>query len=89
MINSLCEKCGVNPATEKHHKFSNTKLNKKLYRDFIDRQGNIQLLCYDCHHSKSLDKLTEIEFCKLFGIEPRSKSGKEAWKKHKKIDPVF
>ena len=80
-MNQLCEKCNVNPATERHHKFSNTKLNRKLYKNFIDRKGNIQLLCYDCHHSKSLDKLTEIEFCEMFGIEPISKSGKQSWKK--------
>ena len=71
----LCVKCQIRGATEKHHMFSNTKLNRKLYKEYIDRPENIQMLCYDCHHNRTLDKLTEIQFCDLFGIIPRSKSG--------------
>ena len=81
----LCEKCNRDFATEKHHLFSQTKLNKKLYPEFINRPENIQYLCYNCHHFKSLDKLTEREFCKIFKIEPRSKSGKFKKKRMEEI----
>lgn len=77
----ICEKCGIMGLTEKHHKFSNSKINRKLYGDLIDNIKNIQYLCYDCHHNKPVDKLSEIEFCRLLKIEPRSKTGKEIWKR--------
>ena len=73
----VCEKCRIKVATERHHLFSNTKKNRKLYKEYIDKQQNIQMLCYDCHHNKPLDKLTEKQFCDIFKIEPRSKSGKQ------------
>jgi len=77
----LCEKCRVMEATERHHRYSQTKLNRKLYKDYIDRPENIQYLCYDCHHQRPLDKLTEKEFCDLFKIKLRSKSGKQKYEK--------
>lgn len=69
----MCEMCGNRPATEKHHKLSQTKLNKKLYREWIHHPDNIMNLCYDCHHNKSIIKWTELEFCKHFKIYPKSK----------------
>lgn len=74
-FNFLCEKCGVNIAKEKHHLFSNTKQNRRLYKKYIDKRENLQYLCYDCHHCRSLDKFTEKEFCELFKIVIKSKSG--------------
>ena len=59
----------------RHHKFSQTKMNRKLYSEFIDHPDNILYLCYDCHMNKSIPKWTEKEFCEHFEIEPRSKSG--------------
>ena len=76
----LCEKCGK-PATDRHHKFSQSKLNKKLYKDYIHSEMNIQYLCQNCHLFKPVDKLTELEFCEIIGIEPRSKSGKDKFKR--------
>ena len=70
-----CEKCHKQ-AEERHHLFSQTKLNKKLYGELIHDPRNIQYLCYGCHHDLPVDKLSELEFCKLLGIEPRSKSAK-------------
>jgi hypothetical protein len=63
-------------ATERHHKFSQTKLNRKLYPEYIDHPANIAMLCSPCHHGKSVEKWSEKEFCKYLGIDPRSKSGK-------------
>jgi hypothetical protein len=68
-------------ATERHHKFSQTKLNKKLYADYIHHSDNIMFLCYNCHHNKPVFKWTEIQFCNHFGIEPRTKTGKDLAKK--------
>jgi 5-methylcytosine-specific restriction endonuclease McrA len=79
----ICEKCYTRQASERHHKLSQTKLNKKLYGDLIHDPKNIQLLCYDCHHNKPLDKLSEIEFCIMMDIEPRSTSGKMTWERIK------
>lgn len=69
-----CEKCGIREGTERHHLFSQTKKNRELYGDLIDHWSNIQLLCYDCHHNKTLDKYSEERFCEVLGIEPRSKA---------------
>jgi 5-methylcytosine-specific restriction endonuclease McrA len=40
--------------TEIHHILANTKLNRKLYGDRIDRKENLILLCNDCHNKHSL-----------------------------------
>lgn len=72
-IQRLCEKCG-RPATEMHHKFSQTKVARHMYLDYIHHPDNIQYLCYDCHHNKPVDKWTEIEFCMHFRIKPKSVS---------------
>ena len=78
----ICENCLEQPATEKHHKFSQTKQNKKLYPNLIHHRDNIQYLCYNCHHCKSLLKWTEKEFCEHFNIIPRSKSGFEKYRRN-------
>ena len=71
----ICENCKIKIGTEKHHLFSKTKLNKKLYAEYIHDKRNIQYLCYNCHHSKPVKKHSEKEFCKVIGIETRSKTG--------------
>lgn len=70
-----CQLCRRNMATEAHHLFSQTKLNKKLYPEYIHDRRNIVYLCYECHHNKPIPKFTEQEFCDRMGIKPRSKSG--------------
>ncbi len=76
----ICEKCNRRQATQHHHLFSNTKLNRRLYGKLLDDKRNIQLLCEDCHLWKPVDKLSEQEFCKIMGIEPRSKSSQKVRK---------
>ena len=73
-----CEICNLNVATQRHHKFSQTKLNKKLYPEFIDDPRNLQYLCADCHISqkKGLINWGELKFCDEMGIIPRSKECK-------------
>jgi len=65
-MNRYCEKCMdrgvVRLATERHHKFSQTKHNRGKYGKLLDHPDNIQYLCYECHHNKSLDKMSEREF---------------------------
>ena len=69
----ICCKCGDTDRIEKHHKFSDSNYNRQLYPDFIDHPDNLQYLCYNHHHNQSLDKWTELEFCRHFKIKPRSK----------------
>jgi len=80
--NLFCEgeRLGVlclNRATEKHHLYSDKQQHRKLYGDLIDHDRNIQFLCYNCHHCKSLKKMTEKEFCQKLGIKPRSKTERQ------------
>ena len=77
-----CQKCRKKKATEKHHLFSQTKNNRKLYGKLIDHPSNIQYLCYECHHNKTLDKYTEKEFCNIMNIELKSKSGEQKWRQN-------
>jgi hypothetical protein len=60
----ICEACNENEATEKHHKFSQTKLNRKLYPDFIHDARNIQYVCEECHKMKSykIENWGELKF---------------------------
>jgi len=71
----LCSICMINKATEQHHLYSQTKLAKKLYPEYIHQPKNLLELCSPCHLNQSIPKLTELQFCELFGIIPRSKSG--------------
>lgn len=64
------EKC-FRRATQKHHKFPQSKRNRKLYGSLIDADDNIQLVSHD-HHARCKN-ISEIEFCKLLNIEPRGK----------------
>ena len=71
-----CQLCGERMATDRHHLLSQTKLNRKLYPEFIDDSKNTMYLCSVCHLNKSIPKYNERQFCEMFGIEPRSKSGR-------------
>lgn len=78
----ICEypKCS-NIATDQHHKFPQTKLNKRLYPEYIHHPDNIKFYCNGCHLNNPIEKWTEKQFCDHFGIEPRSKSGRQKWAK--------
>ena len=69
----ICELCNIRAAEHSHHLFSQSKQNKELYKKYINHTLNIINLCSICHLNKSIPKLTELEFCKLLGIKPRSK----------------
>lgn len=73
-----CETCHYKPASQLHHKFSQTKWAKKLYGDLIHDVRNLQHVCADCHvgHA-SLDLVhwNESQFCEALGIAIRSKTG--------------
>jgi len=77
----ICQICNRRRAEHKHHLFSNTKLNRKLYGKLLEYKKNVISICSVCHLNKSIPKYNEIEFCWALGIEPRSKSGKELWKR--------
>lgn len=49
-VKRICPKCG-RPATQRHHKFSQSKDNKKKYGKLIDADFNSEYYCEDCHSS--------------------------------------
>lgn len=71
---------------QRHHKFSNTVANNKYYgpgneydgEDWINCELNIQYpVCAGCngsHAGSGLVIWSEVEFCRVIGIEPRSKA---------------
>jgi len=61
-MNRLCELCGKRLAEHKHHKFSDTKRNRKVYGKRMDHPNNIIYLCSVCHLNKPIPKLRENEF---------------------------
>ena len=69
----ICEVCHKNPAEQLHHRFSQTKLNKRLYGDLIHHRLNLCNICENCHMTKPIPKLSELEFCQALKIQPRSK----------------
>jgi hypothetical protein len=69
----LCEMCHYRLAEHFHHLFPQTKRNKALYPEYIHHRDNGQFLCSICHLNKSVKHWSELEFCKHFGIKPRSK----------------
>ena len=74
--NRPCEICKVKQATEKHHRYSQSKIAIKKYgRKNIDNPKNIMYLCHECHQFKlpSSAKFTEREFCEAVGIELKVK----------------
>jgi len=75
---ALCANClrhgKAKKANHKHHFLSQTAVYRDLYSDFIDDPKNTEDWCNDCHLSKSLKKLTELEFCQIMKIKPRGKT---------------
>lgn len=57
-----CEICGIKLATQEHHLFSQSKINRKTYGDLIDKPFNKMKVCEGCHLWKSIPKFTEKEF---------------------------
>lgn len=77
MKNPICNVCNTRPSTEIHHLLS--KSYETYYPDFIHHEDNLIAICGICHLNKSIPRLSEIDFCLLMGIEPRTKSGKTKW----------
>ena len=77
----LCEICNNNLATQRHHLYAQYKRHRKLYPEYIDHPDNIMLVCADCHLNSSVPHKNELDFCDMFGIVPRSKSGLQAYKR--------
>lgn len=75
----VCEVCRKKRATQRHHKFSQTKWARKLYGDLLDDPRNLMWVCADCHASHASPDLVhwdEMGFCAALGIPPRSKLNK-------------
>lgn len=72
-MNPRCVLCGTDRKLQRHHLFSQTKVNKRLYGDLIHHPSNIVFACADCHLNSPIPKYTEAEFCAVLGITPRSK----------------
>jgi len=69
-----CEVCGKHGQVQFHHRFPQTKVNKKLYPEYIHDKKNIVIICEPCHLWKEIPRWSEKEFCQALGIEPKSKS---------------
>ena len=79
-IKPVCELCGQRTSEELHHLLPQSELNKKLYPEYIHDMLNLVCVCRQCHKDKARH-IDEIQFCLLMGIEPRSKSGRQLWKR--------
>lgn len=76
---TLCEVCQSKRATQRHHKFSQTKWARKLYGDLLDNPRNLMWVCSNCHSSHASPDLVhwdELDFCAALRIAPRSKLNK-------------
>lgn len=73
MYYGICEICKIKQATEAHHKFSQSKLNIKMYGDLINNPANIMYVCEACHKWKPIPKFTEQEFCDALGINKKQR----------------
>ena len=78
----ICEMCYNRRAMHKHHLFSQTKLNRRVYADYIDDPRNIIYVCVECHLQKPVPKLTEYDFCRIMQIKPRTKTGLVIWERN-------
>jgi len=70
MSYQLCQNCFENRGTQYHHKFSNSKVNRRKYgKVLIGDERNLMLVCAGCNSSHAkLKVLTEREFCEMMGI---------------------
>lgn len=69
-----CSALCVEIGTQHHHRYPDTKNNRKLYGDLLDEDENIKFASNKCH--EKMGHFTEVEFCEAIGIEPRSKTGR-------------
>lgn len=79
-MNIICSCCHKNIATQKHHKFPQRAWAKKLYRELIHDNRNLQDVCSGCHVENPSPKLihwSEQEFCTAMAIGVRSKIGRD------------
>ena len=64
-VKRVCPKCG-RMASHRHHKFPQTKENRRKYGKLIDAEFNIEYFCADCHSSHAKlgdgDTWDELEF---------------------------
>ncbi len=51
ILNSICDKCHLKQATQRHHRFPQKKLHRKIYGKILDQPFNIIFVCADCHTS--------------------------------------
>jgi hypothetical protein len=72
----FCPICLKSKKLTMHHMFPQTNLNKRLYGDLIHDERNIFYVCLDCHLTKAIPSLNELEFCRKLGIKPKSKTYK-------------
>ena len=80
----LCFQCATfyeDHLIEQHHLFPQTKQNKKNYPDIIHHPFNRFETCEECHKTKGVIRLTEIQFCMLMETTPRTKQGKIDWER--------
>jgi hypothetical protein len=69
----ICEATGCfHRATEHHHWFPDTKVNRRLYGKLIDADFNVELFCQRCHDRA--ENCSEGEFCRNADIAPKGKS---------------
>ena len=47
----ICQFCRTRPASQRHHKFSQTRAHRQQYGRLIDELFNIVPACSDCHAS--------------------------------------
>ena len=76
-----CELCNSRKNVQEHHLFSGSKLNRKFYGDYIDDPRNKKDICEACHLWKPIPKYGELKFCDVMGIFPRTKTGKDQYKR--------
>jgi len=68
-FNVKCKYCG-NPATEEHHRFSQSKSNIRKYgRKLINDKRNLEDVCSACNSSHAVVKsINDREFCRELDI---------------------
>jgi hypothetical protein len=71
-LRPTCVICGKK-ATQKHHKFADTKVNREKYKKLLDADFNLIDICHDCHVSHNnyilcrdyvLNEKEFLELCK-------------------------
>jgi hypothetical protein len=58
----ICEICFKQPASQRHHLYSQSKRARAHYGHLIDEPFNLLPVCADCHMTKPLPKYSEHQF---------------------------